>query len=454
MSSLQAFIEYTHPNWQTAAHHHRIFEHLEAIERGDLSRLIVTAPPRHGKSEVCSRRFPSWFLGRNPSKQVISCSYNGDLAADIGRDVRNIAQDDLYGHVFGDLVAADSSSSTRWHTREGGVYIGAGIGGTVTGRGAHIGVIDDPVKNREEAESAKVRESVWNWYTSTFYTRLMPGASIVVVMTRWHDDDLGGRLLQQKGWELLELPALSPSGEALWPQWYPAETLKQIRGVIGPRDWAALYMQRPVTDGGDYFQRAWFKRYDTLPEGLRYYITHDFAVSADQTADYTEIAVWGIDADSNVFAVDWWSGQELLDVTVAAMFDLIRAYRPMMVIGEKGVIRKAMEPYIRQQSRERTIFGRFEWVNRTADKPAMAKGFQALASMGRVHFPMTAWADRVIEQLVRFDSGEHDDAVDACAHLGLALDSLIKGGKPRTLPEPEVDAWGRRVREVEDWRTS
>ena len=252
--SLLAFTEFTHPSWQSGAHHARICDALEAVERGELKRLMITAPPRHTKSELASRRFPAWYLGRHPDRQVIGCSYNGDLATDIGRSVRNIVGSQEYAHLFPTRVMADSRAAERWSTERGGMYIGAGIGGTITGRGAHLGIIDDPLKNREEAESETVREKIWAWYTSTFYTRLMPGGAIVVVMTRWHDDDLGGRLLQQPGWTLLEMPAIT-DGAALWPEWYPLDVLHDIQHTIGPRDWSALYMQRPQVDTGDYFKR-------------------------------------------------------------------------------------------------------------------------------------------------------------------------------------------------------
>jgi len=451
--SLLGFTELTHPTWHTGAHHKLICEHLEAVERRDINRLMVTAPPRHTKSELASRRFPAWYLGKRPSEQIISCSYNAELAASMGRSVRNIVGSPEYANVFPTRIAGDSRAADRWETAQGGVYIGAGVNGGVTGRGAHLGIIDDPVKNRADAESERQRDAVWDWYTSTFYTRLMPDACIVVVMTRWHDDDLGGRLLQQKGWTLLELPAIT-DGKALWPEWYPLNVLEQLRDVIGPRDWSALYMQRPQTDDGEYFRREWFHRYDIAPKHLRVYITHDNAVSDSNNADFTELAVWGIDPDGDIYALDWWRKQALLDESADALIDLIQKWQPMRVIGETGVIRKAIEPYLKNRMRERRVFANFDWLTRTADKAAMARGFQARASMGRVYFPQTQWASDVLDQLVRFPAGVHDDAVDACAILGMALDELIPGSEPRDLPEIEADAWGRRKTGGESWRTA
>ena len=198
-----------------------IAEKLEAVERGEIDRLMINMPPRHGKSELASRRFPAWFLGRHPNKSVIAASYNSDLAADFGRQVRNIVAAREYANLFETKLAEDSRAANRWNTDAGGSYVAAGVGTAITGGGADILLIDDPVKDREEADSEIQRQKVWDWYTSTAYTRLAPGGRIIVIQTRWHEDDLSGRLLveQAKGgdkWEILELPAITSDGR--WPR--------------------------------------------------------------------------------------------------------------------------------------------------------------------------------------------------------------------------------------------
>lgn len=263
-NSLLSFVEYTHPCWQSGEHHKRICEALERVERGECKRLMIFAPPRHSKSELASKRFPAWYLGRNPSRQIIACSYNDELATDFGRSVRNLVAEDEYRDIFpGVTLATDSAAAGRWHTSAGGVYISAGVGSGITGRGASLLIIDDPIKNREEADSETVREKVWRWYTSTAFTRLMPDGVVTLMTTRWHEDDLAGRALQSESWEVVELQAVAdedtPQERALWPEWYPLERLKEIRSVVGHRDWTALYQQRPCAEQGTYMRREWFE---------------------------------------------------------------------------------------------------------------------------------------------------------------------------------------------------
>lgn len=221
---------------------------------------MVQTPPRVGKSEIVSRRFPAFYLGRYPNRQFISASYGADFSAGFGRDVRNLIASKEYHALFrGVSLAPDSKAKNLWHTNKDGVYLATGVGAAATGYGAHVLSIDDPTKDRQEAESATVRESVWDWYTSVAYTRLMPGGAIVLVMTRWHVDDLCGRLLEAEEaggdrWEKLIFPAINEDGTALWEEAYPREVLGQIRSVIGERDWASLYEQRPYPTQGNIFQ--------------------------------------------------------------------------------------------------------------------------------------------------------------------------------------------------------
>jgi hypothetical protein len=234
------FTEYTFQQYEAAEHHRLIAEKLEAVERGEIDRLMIFMPPRHGKSELASKRFPAWYLGRNPDRQIIAASYNSDLAGDFGRNVRNIVRERRFRNVFPEVeLAADSQAANRWNTNKGGSYVAAGVGTAVTGRGAHLLLIDDPVKDREEADSETTREKVYSWYTSTAYTRLMPGGAVVVIQTRWHEDDLAGRLLEAEAkggdkWDKLILPAVMSNGEALWPDRYPVPVPEPYQGSHRP----------------------------------------------------------------------------------------------------------------------------------------------------------------------------------------------------------------------------
>jgi predicted phage terminase large subunit-like protein len=427
--SLLGFATYTNPAYVAAVHHSLIAEALEAVERGEISRLMITVPPRHGKSELASRRFPGWFIGRNPGKQIIAASYNSDLANDFGREVRNIVASPEFKALFDLTLAADSQAANRWHTNKGGMYVAAGVGTAITGRGADILLIDDPFKDRQEADSEITRQRVWDWYTSTAYTRLMPGGAVVVINTRWHDDDLSGRLLaeQETGgdkWEVLSLPAIDKGGNALWPEWYPLERLEQIRSVLPARDWNALYQQNPIPDDGDYFKADWIQDYDEVPENLRIYGASDYAVT-DGGGDFTEHGVCGVDANSNVYILDWWFDQAASDVWIESQCDLIVKHQPLCWFGESGPIRRAIEPFLMRRMQAREAYCRVEWLASIADKPTRARPIQAMASMGKLYVPKKAvWRDHLVSQMLRFPAGKHDDAVDVLGMFGRGLQHM------------------------------
>ncbi|HEX8415237.1 MAG TPA: terminase family protein [Sphingomicrobium sp.] len=424
--SLAAFTSYTNPDYIHARHQVLLDEQLERIERREIDRLMVFMPPRHGKSEKASKRFPSWYLGRNPKHQIIAASYNSDLATDFGREVKGIISSPEFGDVFNGVgLKADSRASDRMNTSQGGAYFAVGVGTATTGRGAHLGLIDDPLKDREEADSQTQRDKIWNWYRSTFYTRLMPGGAIVLIQTRWHEDDLAGRLLEQDGrvedggqWTVLELPAIDAAGEALWPAWFPVETLRRIEGTVGPREWSALFQQRPQPDEGTYFQRDWFTEWTTLPP-LNYYGTSDYAVT-DGGGDYTVHRVWGVDKDGVIYRVGGWRGQSTSDVWIDRKIDLIEKWKPLAWFGEAGVIQKAIEPMLRRRMMERKAFCRLEWLSSISDKPTRARGFQARAAMGKVRFEPGA----DISEYLMFPAGKHDDDVDTASLIGRALDDM------------------------------
>lgn len=422
---LIGFTSYTNPVYQPAGHHIRIAGKLEAVERGEIDRLMIFMPPRHGKSELASRRFPARYLGIHPARHIIAASYNSDLATDFGRDVRNLMASPEYGEVFrGVGLRSDSKAADRMNTNHGGAYFAAGVGTATTGRGAHLGIIDDPFKDREDADSEIQREKVWNWYRSTFFTRLMPGGAVVLIQTRWHEDDLAGRLLEQDGrvedggeWDVLELPAISDAGDALWPEWYDLRALERIKSTIGQREWSALYMQRPQPDEGGYFQRDWFKEWATKPVNLRIYGTSDYAVT-DGGGDYTVHRVWGIDAQGDLYRLDGWRGQTAADEWIERKLDLIERWKPFAWFGEAGVIQKAVGPMLIRRMRERKVFCRLEWVPSIHDKATRARGFQARASMGKVWFEPGA----DLTEFLQFPAGKHDDDVDVAGLIGRALD--------------------------------
>tara|TARA_Y100000310_G_scaffold120368_1_gene119106 strand:- start:15006 stop:16586 length:1581 start_codon:yes stop_codon:yes gene_type:complete len=472
-SNLFDFVTYTMSGYQPSQHHQLICDKLEEVASGALKRLIIQMPPRSGKSQLASRHFPAWYLGLNPEHQVICATYNDDFAKDFGRDVRNLVGGEEYKCLFPTLsLAADSAAADRWNTSHGGAYKSAGVGGGLTGRGAHLAIIDDPMKSREEADSKLERDKIWNWYRSVLYTRLMPGGAIVLILTRWHDDDLAGRLQgasEQGGdeWEVLSLPALAVEndplgrevGEALWPAWYPVEVLETIRANIGAREWGALYQQTPAEDEGAYFKKAWLQDYkqealnkfrpremiNRNGEKVLEHQTHftvygasDYAVS-DGQGDYTVHLVVGVDPADDIYLLDLWRAQAVPDVWIDKLADLILKWRPLIWAGEKGQILRSVGPFMHRRLRERKAYCRIEDFSSHNDKPTRARAIQARMSMGKVYAPENApWMDQFLHELSRFPAGAHDDQIDALSLIGRMIDTMHAG---RTHEPPETTTW-------------
>lgn len=427
---IRPFIDYLDLGFKPAAHHVLLLDALEKVERGEIERLMVCMPPGSAKSTYTSVVFPSWFLGRNPKLSVIAASHTQELAERFGRRVRNLVAAKEFGNVFGISVADDSASAGRWDTTEGGEYFAAGVGGSITGRRADLAVIDDPVKSREDADSERSREKAWDWYTNDLLTRLKPGARQIVVMTRWHEDDLGGRILarERDRWHVIEIamealpgdPLGRKVGDRLWPEWFTDDMVQVAK--MDTRAWNALYQQQPASEDGDYFKADWFGEYDSLPPGLTYYGASDYAVT-EGSGDYTEHGVFGVDAMNNVYVVDWWRGQSTSDVWIERKCGLIKAYRPLCWFGESGPIRRAVEPYMLRRMNELQAYCRLEWLPSISDKPTRARSFQALSSMGKVFVPRNAgWKSELMGQLLRFPVGKYDDGVDVCSLIGRGLE--------------------------------
>lgn len=430
--SLEAYISYADLGVVPAKHHKLLISSLEDVERGDCRNLMVCMPPGSAKSTYTSAIFPAWYLGRNPQHSVIGASHTQELAERFGRRVRNLYASAETLNVFGVRVMEDSHAAHRWDTDKGGEYFAAGVGGAVTGRRADIGIIDDPVKGREDADSERSRNRAWDWYINDFVTRLKPGARQIVVMTRWHEDDLGGRILNREAdkWRLIELamealpsdPIARKVGERLWPEWFTDEMVATAK--LDTRAWNALYQQRPATEDGDYFKADWFPTYDRLPERMTVYGASDYAVT-DGDGDYTEHGIFGLDAWGNVYIIDWWRDQATSDVWIDKKCDLIIKHKPACWFGEAGPIRRAIEPFLMHRMAERNAFCRLEWLPSISDKTARCRPFQAMASMGRVYMPaFSPWKAELMGQLTRFPAGRYDDGVDVCSLVGRGIEHI------------------------------
>lgn len=451
-SRLIAYAAYQWPGYRDAKHHRLIARKLEALERGEFDRLMIFMPPRHGKSMLTSEFFPAWYLGRNPNHYVIAATYAQELADDFGRKVRDQIADPAFRGIFpGVAIKSDSTAAKRFHvegpgdsfaTAQDGAYFAVGVGGPLTGRGAHLMLIDDPVKNREEADSETVRRKTKDWYTSTAYTRLMPGGKIVVVQTRWHQDDLSGWLLKEhrhEGWEVLDLPAIDAKNEALWPDQYPIEALEKIRLAVGPRDWSALYQQKPIPDSGDYFKADWLKTVDVLPDRatLKVYGGSDYAVTANG-GDYTVHAVVGIDPENRMYLLDLWRGQSSSDVWVDAFCDLVAKWKPIGWAEEGGQIKSGVGPFLLRRMMERKTYVYRESFPTRGDKSVRAQSIRGRMAMLGLYMKADApWRADLVSEMLSFPVGVHDDAVDALGLVGQLLDKMQAGKVPEpSTPKP------------------
>ena len=402
-------------------------------------------PPGSAKSTYTSVLFPPWFMGRNPTEPILGVSNTTELAERFSRRARNIAASGAYKNVFGFGVAEDAKSAGSWANERGGEFLAAGIGSAIAGRRARLGLIDDPIKSRQEADSDLIRGRQWEWYLNDFLTRLTPKAVQVIIQTRWHEDDLSGRILTREAarWSVLKLPMEATEsdpmgrtrGERLWPEWFTEEMVDTAKR--DSRTWNALYQQDPAPEEGEFFKREWFNPEAVPPPGMHIYAASDYAVT-EGGGDYTEHGVFGIDFNGELHLIDWWREQAASNVWIEKQCDLILKYRPLIWFGEAGPIRRAIEPFLKRRMVERKALCRLEWITATADKVVMARAFQARCAMGGVYIPMAAsWLPDVMSQLMRFPAGRYDDAITVVSLIGLGLENMrapeIKPDTPKQM---------------------
>lgn len=447
--SLISFTEYTNPRYQTAEIHQKIALQLERVERGEIDRLMLLVPPRHGKSELASRRFPAYYLGRHPHRQFISASATGSLAEDFGRDVRNIIDSPEYGVLFKTRLAEDSKAKGRWNTNDGGSYYAIGVNAAIMGRGAHVFMIDDPFGTMTDARSETERKNVWDWYTGTVYNRLEEKGAIVVINHRMHEDDLTGMLLSQQvaggdRWEVVELKPDMDARVALWPEKYPIEALERIRRNTTAEDWSALYLQNPTPDTGTFFKAEWFKPYVQMPakETLTVYGASDYAVT-DNGGDYTVHVVIGLDPEERMYLLDVWRGQKQGDIWIDALCDLVRKWNPMGWAEETGQIKSAIGPFLSRRMNERKAYvAREQFTTRIGNKAVRAQSIRGRMAQEGLYVPsFESWYPEFKSELLAFPSGKHDDQVDAMGLVGQLLDKMISGRKPPKSDPVKHDAY-------------
>src|SRR5215469_18510231 len=407
------------PPFELAAHHRVIVEKLEAVERGKIQRLMIFMPPRHGKSLLATQMFPAWYLGRHPDRSVISSSYGQDLADDFGRKVGELISSEIHQTVFPNCrLAGSAASMRRFNLRAGGSYYAVGRGGPITGRGADLLLLDDLLKDREEAQSEAVRRNMDDRYKNVAYTRLQPGGSIVLIQTRWHEDDLAGRLLNNPNekWDVLSLPAIAEVeesfrrvGDPLWPEKFSLIDLQRIDANIGSAAFVSLYQQRPASAEGAIFKRGWIRTYRDLPNSFQKIVQScDTAFKTGAENDYSVITTWGV-TENGYFLISFWRGRvefPELKRQVAIQAD---QWKPHVILIEDKASGQSLVQELSLTTRLPILP-----VKVDSDKRARAEAVTPLFEAGTIFVPESApWLHTYIDELTAFPVGTHDDAVDS-----------------------------------------
>jgi len=430
----------SNPNYDPNWHHESIAKELEHIEKygdRDYKILIITLPPRHGKSQECSIDFPAWFLGRNPTKEIIEASYSAELAQDFGSKTREKVNSEEYRLIFPEVqLRPDEQSKAHWRTKQGGGYVAVGVGGPITGRGADILLIDDPIKNREEAESDTYRNKTWDWFTSTAFTRLHPKGVVVLILTRWHLDDLAGRILSNESLaertKVMKFPAIATKdgkhrkqGEALWPNRYSIEALQEIKSTIGPYDFSALYQCSPVLTENQEFKPEWFKEVDEdeiLSKQTANYLTIDTAMSKQAQADYCGFCDNSVDKE-NFWNFRAWRAKLSPEELVDNLFSLHETRKYSAIGIEKTAYLWGIKPFLDSEQRKRNKFLPIVELqhNQTA-KEIRIRGLIPRYASGSIRH-IKGRCDALVEEMMQFPNGIHDDVLDATAYQSQIVES-------------------------------
>ena len=423
------FVKTMWPAFIEGEHHKIMAKAFEKVAEGELKRLIINMPPRHTKSEFASYLLPSWFLGLYPDKKVIQTAHTAELSVGFGRRVRNLVDSEDYTRVFSETkLQADSKAAGRWNTSVGGEYFAIGVGGAVTGKGADLLIIDDPHSEQEAAlGDPAVYDRVHEWYTSGPRQRLQPGGAIVMVMTRWHQRDLTGQVIkssiQRDGsdeWEVIEFPAIMPSGRSLWPEFWSLDELEALRNELPSAKWSAQYQQDPTAEEGALVKREWWQVWgEDRPPACEFIIqSWDTAFLKKETADYSACTTWGVfykeDEDEgtmapNLILLDAYQERLEFPELKKRAYRLWEEYDPDAFVVESKAAGAPLIFELRQMGIPVSEFS----PSRGNDKIARVNAVADLFASGNVWAPETRWAEEVIEQFAAFPNAEHDDLVDS-----------------------------------------
>ena len=445
------FVEEVWPTFIAGRHHGRMASAFEKVANGTCKRLIINMPPRHTKSEFASYLLPAWFLGKFPHKKVIQTSHTAELAVGFGRKVRNLVDKDIYTKVFPGLgLQSDSKAAGRWNTSKGGDYFAIGVGGAVTGKGADLLIIDDPHSEQEAAlaeTSPEIYDKTYEWYTSGPRQRLQPGGAIVIVMTRWSQRDLTAQVLKsaaQRGgeeWEVIEFPAIMPSGKPLWPEFWPPEELAALKEELPSSKWMAQYQQNPTAEASAIVKREWWKVWEEKePPACDFVLmSWDTAFEKTQRADYSALTTWGVFyhpddsgvTQANIILLNAYRERMEFPRLKKVAIEEYDEWQPDSIIIEK----KASGAPLIYEMRAMGIPVQEFTPTKGNDKIARLNAVSDLFASGMVWMPNTSWAEEVVDEVASFPAGEHDDYVDSTS---MALMRFRRGGFVR-LPSDQAE---------------
>jgi|TARA_B110000285_G_scaffold206825_1_gene245707 predicted phage terminase large subunit-like protein len=440
------FVKYVYENFIEGTHHKKIATLFEKLSTTPGSRIIVNMPPRHTKSEFASYLLPAWLIGKNPKLKIIQTTHTAELAVRFGRKVRNLMELQIYKDIFPDVeLRIDSKAAGRWETAQGGEYYAAGVGGAITGRGADLLIIDDP-HSEQDALSESAMENAYEWYTSGPRQRLQPGGSIVVVMTRWSLKDLTGKLLKAQGsdvmsdqWDVVEFPAILPSDNVLWPEFWKKDELLRVKASLSLGKWNAQWQQNPVAEEGAIIKKEWWKKWEKKEIPPTSYImqSYDTAFSKKETADYSAITTWGVFKPKEgepeaLILMDAQRGRWDFPELKAKALQEYNYWEPDMVIVEA----KASGTPLTDELRATGIPVVNYTPSKGRDKHTRMHMVAPIFESGLVWAPERRFAEEVIDECAAFPHGDNDDFCDS---MTMALIRYRKGGFVRLDSDEEDD---------------
>ena len=433
-----AYVGQVWPIFISGKHHKIMADAFERVAKGELKRLIINMPPRHTKSEFASYLLPSWFLGKFPEKKIIQAAHTAELAMGFGRKVRNLVSSEPYQKIFETKLSTDSKAANRWNTNKGGDYFAVGVNGAVTGKGADLLIIDDPHSEQEaKLGNPAVYDQVYEWFTSGPRQRLQPGGAVIIVMTRWAMRDLAGQIIKNSSrdgadnWEVIEFPAILPSGNPLWPGFWKIEELEAIKAEIPVSKWEAQYQQNPTSEEGAIVKREYWKIWeDQDPPDCEYVIqSWDTAFEKHNRADYSACTTWGVfrhpdkngDLKPNIILLDAFKDRMEFPELKKKAFDMWKEWNPDTLLVEK---RAAGAPLIYELRKMGIPLSEYT-PHKGQDKIARVNSIADLFASGVVWRPETRWAEEVMEEMASFPNADHDDLTDSSSQ---ALMRFRQGG--------------------------